>query len=176
MATNQCAGVSVRLNVTEGDPYAWAGASWTGATALTGDALNKAFDLKPGDVADASRIDAGLLHMHTQYATVGYIGEHARYEPRLDDAAHRAEFAITVDEGPQFHMGTLTFPGLAEKDASTLAKKFRLKPGDVYDETYVSAYQREELGPLRTNTGGRLTLQPTLDADRHIVDIAVVVK
>jgi outer membrane protein assembly factor BamA len=164
------------LNVTEGETYAWAGASWTGAAALTDDALSKAFDFKPGDVADASRIDAGLRRIQTQYATVGYIGEHARYEPRLDDAAHRAEFTITVDEGPQFHMGTLTFPGLAEKDASTLAKTFRLKPGDVYDETYVNAYQREELGPLRTSTGGRVTLQATPDADRHVVDVAVIVK
>lgn len=176
VAANQCAGASVRLNVTEGDTYAWAGASWTGAAALTGDALNKAFDFKPGDVADMSRVDAALRRVHTQYAALGYITERARYEPRLDDTAHRAEFTMMVDEGPQFHMGTLTFPTLGEKDASALAKKFRLKAGDAYDEPYVGVYQREELGPLRTNTGGRLTLQATPDADRHIVDLAVIVK
>jgi outer membrane protein assembly factor BamA len=176
LATDRCAGISVQLNVNEGDTYMWGGASWTGAAGLSADALNKAFDFKPVEIADMSKLESGLRAIHTQYSAIGYIAERARYEPHLDSAAHRADFAIIIEEGPQFHMGTITFPGLAEKDASMLAKKFRLKPGDVYDESYVSKYTRDELGPLRTAAGGRLGLQLKPDEARSVMDLAIVVK
>lgn len=164
------------VRVTEGAAYAWDRAEWSGTQALTADALNKALGMKTGDVADGAKIDAGMRAVRQAYGTQGYIAEQARVEPRLDDSTRRAVFAVSVEEGPQFHMGTLTFVGIRDSDAATLAKKWKLKPGDVYDESYESKYLREEIFPLQTSAGGRGYFEPQIDPERHIVNARIVFK
>lgn len=175
-ALDACQGVAVTVPVTEGAAYAWDRAEWSGTQALTADALNKALGMKAGDVADGVKIDAGLRAVHQAYGYQGYIAEQARVEPRLDDSTHRAVFAVSVEEGPQFHMGTLAFVGIRDADAATLAKKWKLKPGDVYDESYEEKYLREEIFPLQTSAGGRGHFEPQIDAERHIVNARIVFK
>ena len=171
-----CQGVAVTVPVTEGAAYAWDRAEWSGTQALTADALNKALGMKAGDVADGAKIDAGMRAVRQAYGTQGYIAEQARVEPRLDDSTRRAVFAVSVEEGPQFHMGTLTFVGIRDSDAATLAKKWKLKPGDVYDESYESKYLREEIFPLQTSAGGRGYFEPQIDPERHVVNARIVFK
>jgi outer membrane protein assembly factor BamA len=175
-ALDACQGVAVTLPVSEGQSYTWDHAEWSGDQALGRDALDKAIGMKAGEVADSGKIEAGLRAVRQAYGSQGYIAQAARLEPRLDDASHRAVFAITVEQGPQFHMGTLTFAGIRESDATMLAKKWKLKPGDVYDESYQEKYLREEIGPLQTAAGGRGQFTSKVDGERHVVDVQIVFK
>jgi outer membrane protein assembly factor BamA len=175
-ALDGCQGVSVTLTVKEGAAYAWDHAEWSGTSVLAAELLNKAIGMKEGDTADATKIEAGLRDVHDAYAKQGYITERSTHQPRLDDAAHRAVFAITVDEGPQFHMGTLEFIGIREEDAAMLARKWRLKPGDVYDDAYARKYQFEEILPLKTQSGARPRVETQLDRDKHLVNLRIVFK
>jgi outer membrane protein assembly factor BamA len=175
-ALDACQGVAVTLNVKEGAVYAWDRAEWSGTSALGTDVLDKAMGMKTGEPADATKIDAGLREVHAAYGHQGYIAERATFEPRLDDASHRAVFAIAVDEGVQFHMGTLEFAGIRESDATMLGKKWRLKPGDVYDETYAKKYEFEEILPLRTSGGTRAQIEMHLDNDQRLVSLKIVFK
>lgn len=175
-ALDVCQGVAVTLTVKEGAVYAWDGAEWSGTSVLGIDALNKAMGMKTGEPADATKIDAGLNEVRAAYGKEGYLAQHATFKPRLDDVSHKAVFAIAVDEGVQFHMGTLEFAGIRESDAATLAKKWRLKPGDVYDESAAKKYELEELLPLRTSSGARARMEKRLDNDKRLVNLTVVFK
>jgi outer membrane protein insertion porin family len=173
---NECDGVAVTLRVTEGTAYTWDRAEWTGNQTMTADTLNTALAMKPGELADGGKIDSGLRDVHRLYGKSGYIAERATFETRLDDATHKAVFAFSVQEGPQFHMGTVQVEGVRESDAAALVKKWRLKPGDVYDASYERQFQVEELGTLRTSTGARPNLQTEVDQAQHVVNVKIVFK
>lgn len=173
-ALDACQGVAVTLTVKEGAVYAWDRAEWSGASVLGMDLLNKTMAMKTGEAADATKIEAGLREVHAAYGKQGYVTQRATFEPRLDDASHTAVFAIAVDEGAQFHMGRLEFAGIREADAAMLAKKWRLKPGDVYDDSYGRKYQVEELMPLQTTGGARARMETQVDTGQRLVNVKVV--
>jgi hypothetical protein len=173
---NDCDGVAVTLNVSEGAVYVWDHAEWKGNAALPADALSKALGVKTGEVADQTRIQSGEREVHRTYAHVGYLAERTGYSPQLDDLGQRAVFVFAVEEGPQYRMGTLTFPNLRESDAAALARKWRLKPGEVYDETYEREFTLQELMPLKTSNGARAQLERDLDPASHVVNLRVVFK
>jgi hypothetical protein len=85
-------------------------------------------------------------------------------------------FAIRIEEGPQYRMGTLTFEGIRDADAAMLHKKWKLKSGDVYDEDYEARYLREEIFPLQTSAGGRGSLATRVDPAAQTVDVKIVFK
>ena len=176
VALNTCDGVDVTLPVSEGIPYTWDHAEWTGNPSIAADALNSALAMRPGEMADAGKIDSGLRDVRRLYGQLGHITAQTTLEPRLDDATRKAVFAIVVKEGPQFHMGTVQVEGVREADAAALAKKWKLKPGDVYDEAYANKFHFEELSQLRTNAGGRAHLVTDIDAKANIVNVRIVFK
>jgi len=175
-AMGQCAGVTATLTVNEGIKYAWESARWNGTAVIAQDALNGFMGLKPGDVADMSRIDAGLRRISEEYGKHGHIFATATYEPKFDDPRQRAVFEITVKEGPQFHMGTFTVSGLTEKDAATLTKKWPLKGGDVFDMSVERKYEFEVLSPLRASNGTRPVAQLSYDHDTSLVNVTVALR
>ena len=172
-ALDACQGVAVTLNVKEGAVYAWDRAEWSGTSALGTDVLDKAMGMKTGEAADATKIDAGLREVHAAYGHQGYIAERATFEPRLDDASHRAVFAIAVDEGVRF-MGTLEFAGIRESDATMLGKKWRLKP-----RTSTTRRMRRNTSsrdPALRTSGGTRADKMHLDSDQRLVSLKIVFK
>ena len=167
-----CRGVAAVLQVAEEGPrYAWDRAQWTGQTALTPAELDALLNIKAGDLADVSRIDAGLLRMRAAYETKGYLLAQSTFAHRLDDAGGRAAFDFTVTEGPQFRMGTVEFAGVPPAEAAELARKWQLKPGDVYDASYLRTFRVTVGKPPRP-----LTPEQRIDAERRVVDVRFVVK
>jgi outer membrane protein assembly factor BamA len=176
VAVDECDGVSVTLNVTEGPSFAWDRAEWSGNAALADEALTRALAMKAGDTADMTRIDAGLRQVRDAYGKQGYIVADLAYEPRLDDASRKAVFQFNVQEGPQFRMGRLEFAGIRESDAEMLARRFRLKQGDVFDASYVREFQSKELLPLKTTSGARASVQMNVDRATSLVHLQIVFK
>ena len=171
-----CGGLTAILNVSEGPSFAWDRAEWNGnAVAAAGD-LDSLLGMKPGDVADASRIDAGLLRIRSAYRKQGYMLARASYTPRLDDPTRRAAFEIRVDEGPQFRMGSLEFAGIPAGDADNLRKKWQLKPGSVFDDSYPGKFQAAEVSPLRREGSTRALMETQIDTDQRVVNIRFVFK
>jgi outer membrane protein insertion porin family len=170
-----CDGVQVTLRVDEGLSYAWDHAEWTGNAAFTARELDGLLAFKPGDVADGAKIEAGLRLINAAHGKRGYLAEQATSEPVLDDSAKRAVFRIAIAEGPQFHMGTFTVAGLSAKDAESLAKRWKLKPGEVYDQTYLQEFQITELRAYST-PAHPATAQVRPDSRTHIVDVTIVFK
>ena len=166
-----CRGVTVTLNVMEGAVYTWDHAQWVGVTALQATDLDAVLGMKPGEVVDVIRLDAGLRSVHATYDSRGYLRQGATYTPALDEASHRATFRIEVTEYEQFHMGTLAFPDLPEADAARLIKKWTIKAGDVFDGSYPSRFASDEIRPLQ-NTGN---LPKNLHAETQIIPATRVV-
>jgi len=166
--------VTVIASVTEGPQFNWDRAEWTGNAALSSRELNAILGMKEGDLASLSRLDEGLRRAQKAYGRQGYVLERATYTPRLDDLTRRAVFDVRVDEGPQFRMGDVEFPGLAPADAAGLIKRWQLKPGDVFDASYPDRFMDEEIFP-RIPRGARVpALESRADQQNRLVHVRFV--
>jgi outer membrane protein assembly factor BamA len=136
--------VDLTIPVKEGAVYSWAPAEWSGNQVLSAKELDEALGMKPGEVANGTKFDKGLHEVQQAYGTRGHIQARMKPIPEYDDAGPKVTFKIAVDEGPQYRMGTVEFKGLAADDAATLGKKWGLKSGEIYDQSYASRFLRQD--------------------------------
>ncbi|MCA1613795.1 MAG: hypothetical protein LC800_06520 [Acidobacteria bacterium] len=127
-------GVAVSVAVAEGPAYAWGGAAWSGNTALTPAELDAALALKPGELANVTKIERAQRQAREAYGRKGYIAARWRERREFSEGDRRVVYRFDVTEGPQYRMGALGLTGLSDADAARARAQWRLKPGDVYDD------------------------------------------
>lgn len=133
-------GVAVALVAEEGLQYSWEKAVWSENKVLTAQELDAAFGMKTGELASSTRIDQGLHEVEGAYGRKGYLEAYMRPQVEYDDANRRVTFSFTAVEGPQYHMGTLSFAGIPESLAAHLRTKWKLEAGAVYDASYADDF------------------------------------
>src|SRR5687767_5913803 len=138
-----CEGVDLTITVNEGPKYSWAKAEWSGNQVLAAKELDDALDMKSGEVANGKKFDKGLSEVRKAYGKHGHIQTQMKETPEFDDAGTSVTYKIAVKEGPQYRMGAVEFKGFSAEDTATLAKKWAIKSGDVYDQTYAGSFLRD---------------------------------
>lgn len=169
--------VAVVLSVEEGAEFYWERAEWTGNRIFTAEELDRLLGMKPKEVANQEKIDAGLTAIKRAYDTRGFIEAAVKPKEILDDTARLTTYNVAVDEGAQFHLGLVHFEGLPEVASKELIKSWQLKPGDVYDASYPSAFvskvaigKLKELGIQKTSA----TVNPKPEKQKASVDLNIV--
>jgi outer membrane protein assembly factor BamA len=168
-------GVAVRISVTEGVAYKWDRSEWQGVSALTTAELDKALGMKAGELANGLKIDKGVEAVHAVYARKGYIAGNAKVEPLFDDSNARVSVQITVNEGPQYHMGNFTIEGLPEGETNYLRGRWLMMRGDVYDAGYSLEYMKKLTQERRAENWGtkRSFTSVKPDKTRLVVDVTI---
>lgn len=167
--SGRCNGLSVSMAVTEGVPYRFAGARWTGVSSLDPVALDNTLGLRIGAVADVRRLDAGLEAVVRLYHQRGYLTATHAVRPEFDDAAGRVTFAIEIREGPQFRMGSFSTAGLTDRQARDITNRWRIKAGDVFD----GVYYREFVARETERMGGALRAEAPFDVKAATVNVTL---
>jgi outer membrane protein insertion porin family len=169
--------VVVALSVEEGSVFYWEKAEWTGNRIFTSEELNRLLGMKPKEVANQEKIDAGLTAIKRAYDTRGFIEAAVKPKEILDDTARLTIYDVAVDEGAQFHLGMVHFEGLPEVASKELIKSWQLKPGDVYDASYPGTFvskvaigKLKELGIEKTSA----TVSPKPEKQKASVDLNIV--
>lgn len=139
-------GVALALLFDEGLAYNLNGVEWTGAATLTGKELEATLAMKTGDIANGVKFDNGLQAIRAIYGKRGFIRATLTPAAVFDDAARQVSYQIAVSEGAQYRMGNLQIIGMADKDAEKVRKKWKLKPGDIYDASLISEFLKTGLG------------------------------
>ena len=169
--------IVVALSVDEGPVFYWEKAEWTGNRVFTSEELDHLLGMKPKEVANQEKIDAGLTAIKRAYDTRGFIEAAVKPKEILDDTARLTTYNVAVDEGAQFHLGMVHFEGLPKVASKELIKSWQLKPGDVYDASYPGAFvskvaigKLKELGIEKTSA----TVSPKPEKQKASVDINIV--
>jgi len=169
--------VVVALSVEEGSVFYWEKAEWTGNRIFTSEELNRLLGMKPKEVANQEKIDAGLTAIKRAYDTRGFIEAAVKPKEILDDTARLTIYDVALDEGAQFHLGMVHFEGLPEVASKELIKSWQLKPGDVYDASYPGTFvskvaigKLKELGIEKTSA----TVSPKPEKQKASVDLNIV--
>ena len=168
--------VTVTLPVEEGLQYFWDKSTWAGNQQLQGEELNHLLGMKQKDVANQDKIDAGMRAVRKAYSVRGFIEADLGPKPNLNDAERLAGYDFTVTEGTQYHMGQIHFGGLPIAAAQELTKNWKLKPGDVFDATYLDTFIQNVAMKKLTEMGiKKIHVRPNSkpDKEKAIVDLYV---
>src|SRR5215467_12965286 len=105
--------VPVFVPIEPGPVYHWKGARWTGNATVSEFTLSSAIGLKPGEVADGMKIEAGWGRVREEFAHHGYLDAKVDPVPTFDEAAHTVSYAVTIQEGKQYRFGKMVLTGLS---------------------------------------------------------------
>ncbi len=132
--------VDVIFAVTPGQQYKLKSLEWSGNEAFSTDVLQKMVHARAGEPANTVRIGDNLKDIQKLYGSRGYVTATLAVNPDFDDAASAVAVRIDVKEGFVYHMGELAFRGLDNSLTAKLRNAWKIRPGDVYDATYLSEY------------------------------------
>ena len=130
--------VSVEAEVSEGVQYRLGDITFVNTHAFTHEKLREQFPLKKGELFERSKVASGIESLRKLYGTGGFLDWIAIPETQLASDG-TANLNISVQEGPQYHMGKLDIVA-AEEVKLRLRAEWKLVEGDVYDNTYIDQY------------------------------------
>jgi outer membrane protein insertion porin family len=164
--------IPVYVPVTPGGVYHWKEVHWTGNTLLSEFTLKGLLGVKPGDVADGLQMEAGWDRIREEYGHHGYLD--AKLDPvaSFDDAADTVSYAVSVQEGVQYHYGKMVLTGLSLAGERKLYAAWTIASGNVFDKAKYEellqkllSHQEQVFGELpvhydAANTGHWLQTDP----------------
>ena len=113
---------------------------WTGNHEFTTEQLEKMVRAEPGRPANTVKLADNLKDIQKLYGSRGYVGAAITPEAEFDDAAATVAIRLEVKEGAVYHMGDLEFRGLDNSLTAKLRNAWKIRPGEVYDATYLTEY------------------------------------
>jgi outer membrane protein assembly factor BamA len=137
--------VSVSFPVNEGSQYRWEKADWSGNQSLSAEQLDGLLAMKPGELANLSKIDAGIEAVQKSYEKRGYVDATIQSKSEINDQSKQVRYEFALQEGLQYHFSQVHFQGLPDKMVAQLVKKWRMKPGDAFDSTYAADFVKTAL-------------------------------
>ncbi len=132
--------VDVTFPVTPGIRYKVAGWDWSGNKVIATSELQPLIQAKVGQIANMEQLHDDLRIVQRLYGSRGYILAGVKANAEFDDNAETVSYHLVVDEGSLFRMGDLEFRGLDNNLTAKLRAAWKLRPGDVYDVTYLQEY------------------------------------
>ena len=132
--------VDVSFPVTPGQQYKLKSLQWSGNEAIPTDTLAKMVRLEPGQAANMVRLGDSLSEVQKLYGSKGFVTVSITPQPSFDETAGSVAITLEVKEGPVFHMGDLEFRGLDNGLTAKLRNAWKIRPGEVYNSTYLSEY------------------------------------
>jgi len=164
--------VALEGEVSEGPRYRLAEVTFENNRAFSSQKLRDQFPLQKGALFERGKIASGLESLRKLYGTQGYLDYTGIPNTQLGSNGI-ANLTITLEEGPQYHMGKLDI--VAEKDvAGRLRMQWKLAEGDAYDNTYIDEYLTTARDLLPPNFS-KANVQTTQNCPDALVQVRLLV-
>jgi outer membrane protein assembly factor BamA len=132
--------VDVTFPVTPGVQYKLTRWDWSGNKEISTALLEPLLHGKTGQTANTVQLDDDLRAVQVLYSSRGYVTATIKADAEFDDTAGTVIYHLAVSEGPVYHMGELEFRGIDNSLTARLRAAWKLRPGDVYDATYLKEF------------------------------------
>jgi outer membrane protein assembly factor BamA len=130
--------VTLEAEISDGPQYKLAEITFVENHAFSSKKLRQQFPLKRGDLFERGKVASGLQSLRKLYGTQGFLDFTAIPDTKFASNA-TVNLNISIQEGPQYHMGKLDI--VADKEvAARLLAEWKPAEGDVYDQTYIDQY------------------------------------
>lgn len=166
--------VDVTFAVTPGPQYKLKSLEWSGNREFPSDVLQKMVVAKPGEPANTVRLADNLKEIQKLYSSRGYVTTTIKADASYDDGASTVSIILNVNEGALYHMGELEFRGLDNSLMAKLRNAWKIRPGDVYDATYLSEYLPAAQKLLPTTLDWEVASHVTANVREKTVDVDLI--
>ncbi len=170
-------GVEITIPIVPGPVYTWKGVAWHGNSAYTSVNLDIAVELKPGDPADAMKIENDWRTIEHEYGRRGYLDVTLNAQPEYDDANHQVFYQVEISEGSPYKMGQLIITGLSVEAEKRLRHYWQIPAGQDFNNGYFEGLVKELRKPS-VDVFGELPLHYSefghwlrQNPDQHTVDV-----
>jgi outer membrane protein assembly factor BamA len=164
--------VTLEGEVSEGPRYKVGQISFGQNRAFSAEELREAFPLKKGALMERAKIAAGLDSLRKLYGGRGYL-DYVSFPETMFGSNAVANLKVTIEEGPQYHMGKVEI--IAEKElGARLRANWTLSEGDVYDFTYLDDYLAANQSFLPTSFS-RENVQIVQNCPEALVHVRLIV-
>ena len=126
--------IPIYVPVATGDVYRWKEVHWSGNTLVSEFTLNGLLGLKPGDIADGMRIEAGWDRAREEYAHRGYLEAKLDQVPAYNDQTHTVSYSVSIQEGPQYRFGKMILTGISPAAERKLHAAWPITAGELFDK------------------------------------------
>ncbi|HWO32586.1 MAG TPA: POTRA domain-containing protein [Candidatus Acidoferrum sp.] len=147
----QAAFVDVIFPVTPGIQYKLRGMEWSGNKEFPNGTLQPLIHANPGQPANTVQLEDDLKSVRELYGSRGYILASVKVDAQFDDVAATVALHLRIDEGSVYHMGELEFRGIDNGLTARLRAAWKIRPGDVYDATYLKQFLPQARNLLPAN-------------------------
>lgn len=166
--------VDVDFAVTPGQQYKLKNLKWSGNREFPADTLEKMLHAPAGEPANTVRLNQDLKEVQRMYASHGFVVATIKVGASFDDAENTVALALQVNEGDRYHMGDLEFRGLDNSLTAKLRNAWKLRPGDVYDASYLDQYLPEAQKLLPPNFDWEVSPHVTANVRDKSVDVDLI--
>ncbi|MGA2535690.1 MAG: hypothetical protein ABSF53_06745 [Terracidiphilus sp.] len=115
-----------------------------------------------------------LLAVCDAYHAIGYLDCSVVPHPSFNEAAHIVNYSLEIAPGSQYRLGSVKFDGAPEAMAAKLKVVWKMAPGGVFDESYLSNFAAMAQKKDKSLTKWMQTVITTYDAkvdpDTHQVN------
>ncbi|MGB0009560.1 MAG: POTRA domain-containing protein [Candidatus Sulfotelmatobacter sp.] len=132
--------VDVALEIMPGTQYKLKGWTWSGNKNIPTIDLQGLLHAKTGKPANTVQLEDDLRAVQELYGSRGYVTATIKADAQYDDQADTVDYLLLVTEGSVFHMGELEFRGIDNALTARLREAWKIRPGDVYDATYLKGF------------------------------------
>ena len=85
-------------------------------------------------------LDLFLLAVRDAYHASGYLDCSVVPHPSFNDATHVVNYSLEIAPGSQYRLASVKFDGAPDVMAAKLKQAWKMAPGDVFDESYISNF------------------------------------
>jgi outer membrane protein assembly factor BamA len=130
--------VTLEADISDGPRFKLGEITFVENHAFSSEKLREQFPLKRGELFERGKVASGLDSLRKLYGTQGFLDFTAIPDTKFASNG-TANLNISIQEGPQYHMGRLDI--VADKEvAARLLPEWKQAEGDVYDHTYIDQY------------------------------------
>lgn len=166
--------VDVFFAVTPGLQYKLKSLEWSGNHEFPTEVLQKMVRAQPGEPANTVRLSNNLKDIQKLYGSRGYVTTTIAADASYDDAAGTVVIVLDVKEGSVYHMGDLEFRGLDNTLTAKLRNAWKIRPGEVYDATYLSEYLPQARKLLPSGLDWDVSSHVTANVREKTVDVDLI--
>jgi len=166
-------GVDVKVAVDEGVEYKLVRVAVADRSPEESARILRTAKLPKMSIANFDEVRQAAVRVQDSMRHQGYLDAEVTTEKNLDNEKRTVEFYLVVGAGPLYTLGTLTVNGLGLDGEAAIRKLWSVKPGDAFPEGYPDFFLSKVKEEGFFDNLGDIKARPTINADTHIVDVAL---
>jgi outer membrane protein assembly factor BamA len=137
--SGQSIDVPFAVDIKEGGIYKLGKIELPADALVTRAEIEKTVSKKPA--SSGRPLDLFVLAVCDAYTAHGYLDCSTVLHPSFDESAHIVNYSVQINPGPQYKFASVKFEGAPDAMAAKLKLLWKMAPGDVFNESYLTNFE-----------------------------------